>query len=147
MCNVQHIFVNAPFFPNGDTVSNVDFDHHGFKPIKRFCEMVNSLRVRHVSAQYRLPSSRRHLKFWAKLRRFVVRIHQQTCDHSLSSDMRTILSCNGLWNDSDQQYLAYVVSQWLERKGSSTPSFNRRASISSLDRTFVDVLCIDHFHL
>lgn len=84
---------------------------------------------------------------WAKLRRVVNRVHHHTWGHTSFPGMRTLLSRNGLWNEHVQHYIASTIAQCRDCKASSTPPPNRRVSISSLDKAFNDIVCIDHFYL
>lgn len=61
--------------------------------------------------------------------------------------MRTLHQRNKLWNDQTQSYLSNVMSNCSDCKASSTPPPNRRVLLSSLNREFNDVVCMDHMFL
>lgn len=58
--------------------------------------------------------------------------------------MRTLLERNKLWSLESQKYLAELIASCPDCNASSTPPPNRRVSISSMNREFNEVVCIDH---
>lgn len=84
---------------------------------------------------------------WPRLRRIIDRVHKHVCGHASFSYMRTLLLRNKLWTPKVQSYLVEKVTECTDCRASSTPPPNRRVSLSFLDRTFNEVVCIDHFFL
>ena len=147
-CDIQHINGNALLLPieSGDKISMIDVDFHSYIPFSRFKSMSVSPSMSCLSAASSAVE-KDSLDDWAKLKRVVDRVHKHVCGHAAFSDMRTLLVRNKLWNEHVQKYLTTIVTECSDCSKSSTPPPNRRVSLSSLDRNFNDVVCLDHFYL
>ncbi len=63
------------------------------------------------------------------------------------SDMKTLLERNNLWNHEVETYLNRIVNSCSNCARCYEPKQARKVSLSSLNRSFNDVSCIDNFHL
>ena len=69
------------------------------------------------------------------------------CGHAKLSDMQTLLERNNLWNHEGETYLNRIVNPCYNCARCYEPKKVRKVSLSSLNRSLIDVACIDHFHL
>ena len=84
---------------------------------------------------------------WPQLKRIVDRAHEHTCGHATFSDIRSLLSRNQLWTPAVEHYLSTVIDKCYNCITASAPMPSRRVAISSLNRSFNENVCIDHFYL
>lgn len=84
---------------------------------------------------------------WTETKRIVDKVHHHVCGHSPYSDMRTLLTKNGLWNSVTQHYLSNVVKSCKDCVESSTPPPSRKVSPATSNRKFNKVVAVDHFYL
>lgn len=83
---------------------------------------------------------------WPFLRRVIDDEHKIVCGHATFSDMRILLKRNKIWNPFCQKYLSDIVLN-CHCKASSTPPPSRCVSLSSQNREFNEVDCLDHLLL
>jgi len=125
----------------------VDNEPHSYLPLASFPIISQPTRVlagRSVSVQ---PSNAPLKQSWAETTRIVDKVHKHTCGHSTYGDIRTLLQRNGIWNDEVRQYLAESVERCPHCLASAQPQPNRKVALSTLNRSFTDVVCVDHFYL
>lgn len=84
---------------------------------------------------------------WPDIKAIIDRFHLHVCGHSDYSDMKTLLARNDLWNDNAQDYLKQIMSICRGCRSMTLPQPSRKVSLRSLDRTFNQVICIDHMYL
>ena len=61
--------------------------------------------------------------------------------------MKILLERNDLWNPEVAKYLSRTVDSCEKCARTYEPKQARKVSLSSLNRSFNDLVCIDHFHL
>ena len=76
---------------------------------------------------------------WKKVKNIVDKVHKHVCGHASLSDIQILLERNNMWNSE--------VRKYLSRSKTYEPKQTRKVSVSSLNRYFNDLVCIDHFHL
>ncbi len=148
--------IELPNFHPKDYISMFDHEHHSHVDLNRFISSEN-LRSSFPTSLICTNSSsvctakaigiNQQLTEWKDVRRIVDRVHHHVCDHAEFSDIRTLLQRIHLWNEQVQHYLSKVVGECSSCRTTSTPPPNRRVSISSLNKSFNDIVCIDHLFL
>lgn len=149
-CTIEHIRLNAFILPGetGDHILLVDVVFQSYLPFDCFKGIASQDSPRLsclCAASFAVEVST--LDNWAKLGRVIDRVHKHTCGHASYSDMQTSPTRNGLWNDQLQSYLPSLVRNCSNCKPFSAPPLNRRVSVSSPDRSFNNVICVDHSFL
>jgi len=86
-------------------------------------------------------------KIWSEIKAVVDKVHKHVCGHASYTDFELLLARNGLWNDAVASYVAQCVDQCTACRSTAPPQPNRKVSISSLSKSFNDIVCIDHFYL
>eukprot|EP00178_Gracilaria_changii_P015990 TRINITY_DN4502_c0_g1_i1.p1 TRINITY_DN4502_c0_g1~~TRINITY_DN4502_c0_g1_i1.p1 ORF type:complete len:217 (+),score=18.60 TRINITY_DN4502_c0_g1_i1:155-805(+) len=84
---------------------------------------------------------------WSELKKIVDKVHKHVCGHAVYSDIKILLQRNGLWNEGVNKYLALVLENCTHCSTTSLPKSARKVSLSSISRSFNDVVCIDHLFL
>lgn len=84
---------------------------------------------------------------WKEIKHIIDKIHKHVCGHSSLSDMKTLLKRNDLWNHEAKKYLIEVIDGCMNCSHTSEPRKSRKGSLSALDRSFNDLVCVDHLHL
>lgn len=84
---------------------------------------------------------------WPNLQNIVDRVHTHVCGHASLTDLKLLLQLNNIWNDSVADYLSTVLEKCPHCHAASLPLPARKVSLSSLSRTFNDVVCVDHLFL
>lgn len=69
------------------------------------------------------------------------------CGHATFTDYKLLLERNGFWNKTIASYLAKIVNRCTACRSTSVSQPNRKVSVSSLSKTFNEILYVDHLHL
>lgn len=83
---------------------------------------------------------------WSDLRRVVDKVHRHTCGLASFSDTRSFLQRNDMWSDDVQSYLADVIERCTPCIVSSALPPSRKVALGATNRSFSDVVLIDHFY-
>lgn len=84
---------------------------------------------------------------WKEAKRVIDRVHRHVCGHSTFSDMKLLLQRNDLWSEAIEKYLLKTIETCTNCKATSDPKPARKVSLSTLNRSFNDKICIDHMFL
>ena len=84
---------------------------------------------------------------WEELKKIVDKVYKHACGHLSLSDMKILLERNDLRTFEVAKYLNRVVDSCENCARTYEPKQARKVSLSSLNRSFNDLVCIDHFHL
>ena len=87
------------------------------------------------------------IKSWIELKRIVHRVHKHTCGHASYSDVRILLQRNNLWSQEVEHYLGDTMQKCIHCNKSASPTPARKVSLSSLTKSFNDLIFIDYFYL
>ena len=137
-----------------DYISMYDFDMHSHVKLERFNDIIeNSIKkigeeqTSNIESCQTLLASyvKNTLSNWSDVRRVMARVHKHVCGHASYADIKTLLERNNLWNEQSQLYVSYLIEECNSCKAVSPPHPNRRVSLSSLNRDFNDIVCLDHF--
>lgn len=84
---------------------------------------------------------------WRLIQRTIYQINKNVCGHSLFGYIVTLLERIELISEDDAKYLADVKSLCTKCQSTAKPKPSRIVSLSSLNRSFNDVVCMYHFFL
>ena len=154
-CNIIHIGQNVLQLPcgsnyNPDTISLHDHDMHCYIPYSSFSSGLKNNSISEdkaifcATAQLDCPTD---TLSWPKTRQLVDKVHKHVCGHSSFSDIKFLLQRNGIWNDSIQDHLSSVIEKCTSCKATALPKLERKVSLSSMNRSFNEFVCIDHMFL
>lgn len=147
--NIIHIGTNRLELP--DFVSLVDNKFHSFVPYKLFLpadiaiSKMSVNRIFCVTAQ--LSDETKTQSPWSEVKKVIDKVHTHVCGHSSYSDIKTLLERNQLWNVDAQKYLATVLEKCSSCATTHEPKASRKVSLSTLNREFNEIVCIDYLHL
>ena len=146
--DIIHSNGNCLKLKNGSIITLIDHDLHSYVPYSSFCtrDIDTATEKMLFCATASIPSS--HSKRpWAELKKIIDKVHTHVCGHASFSDMKVLLQRNGLWSDEVFRYLAHRVDTCSNCLHTAEPKIPRKVSLSSMSRSFNDVICIDHLHL
>lgn len=81
---------------------------------------------------------------WNEIKTIVDRVHRHVCGHSNYGDIKTLLERNNLLNDDVCEYIQQLISNCRGCRSTLLPKPARKVSLSSLNGSFNQVICIDH---
>lgn len=147
-CDIIHSNGNYLRMKNGSTITLHDHDMHSYVPYTAFCKtkLDYTAETMLFCATASIPSIQ-SARPWVELKHVIDKVHSHVCGHASFSDMKVLLQRNGLWSDEAMKYLARVIETCAGCSHTSDPQNARKVSIRSLNRSFNQVVCIDHLHL
>jgi len=154
-CDIQHIGGQFLNFPNGSKISLIERDMHSYIKYENFSTANSSkmtlkartgLCISFFCATAKFPAKASQ-KPWKEVKKIIDKVHKHVCGHASFSDIRTLLKRNELWNQEIEKYVVQVIDVCTNCSHTSQPSANRKVSLSSLSRSFNELVCIDHVHL
>ena len=74
-------------------------------------------------------------------------MHKHVCGHASLSDMKILLERNDLWSEEVEKCLSRVVDSCEKFVRTYEPKQARKFSLRSMNMSFNDLVCIDHFYL
>ena len=84
---------------------------------------------------------------WSEIKKIVDKVHKHVCGHASYTDIKTLLERNKLWNPAVHKYLSTTVERCPSCNVTAEPKQERQVSLSTLNRSLNDVVCIDHLFL
>ncbi len=123
-----HSFLPTRLFLNGQSGNGTCFH------IKLFCATA-------VAADSSKERSRQDLK------KIIDKVLKHVCGHAPLSDTKILLERNDLWSTEVEKYLHRIVDSSESCSKTHEPKKARKVSLSSLNRSFNELVSIDHFHL
>ena len=84
---------------------------------------------------------------WQTIKKTVDKVHKHVCGHAPYSDIKLLLVRNSFWNEHVQRYLTDVIENCTACRKTALPKGTRKVSLSSMSRSFNQVVCVDHFYL
>lgn len=75
------------------------------------------------------------------------KVHKHICAHADISDVKLLLQRNNLLSPDVEKYLTFVMSRCSGCRSTAKPQGSRKVSLSSLNRDFNEVVCVDHVFL
>lgn len=148
--DIVHVDGNLLSIPkphnNRITVSMIDHDLHSYIPFASFMRAAPSVLTANLSLSNALQS-KPQTKSWTELKHVIDKVHKHVCGHATFSDIGILLDRNDLWSDEVEHYLRSVVEECHHCKAACLPTPSRKVSLSSLSRSFNEVVCVDHFYL
>jgi len=157
-CNILHIGKNVLQLPDsssndspsGELITLADDGMHSFIPYELFFRSSDLIpheqQIVIYCATAQLERTNEALS-WPKTRKIIDKVHTHVCGHSSFSDIKVLLQRNDIWNESVQDYLAMILERCTSCKTTSLPKQTRKVSLSSLNRSFKDLVCVDHMYL
>lgn len=143
--NIEHLERNALAFVvdgNIDYISMVDHYFLSYIPLDCFIASRNS-----ESTLSCLSAVTTHDMPWKDVKKVIDKVHKHVCGHATLTDYKLLLERNGLWNETIASYIAKTMEECTACRCTSPPMPSRKVSISSLSKSFNEVLCVDHFNL
>ena len=86
-------------------------------------------------------------KPWQDIEKIIDKAHKRVCGLAKLSDMDVLLKRNNQWNYEIQNYLTHTLSSIVECAKTYMTKQARKISLNSLNRSFNELVCIDHFNL
>jgi len=154
-CNIEHIGGQYLKFPNGSKISLIDHDmhsyigyglFHAYRHKKPSMADTNAVIASFFCATAQFPTNASK-RPWNEVRRIVDKVHRHVCGHASFSDMKTLLKRNDLWNHEIKKYLIDKIEVCTNCAHTSEPRKMRKVSLSALNRSFNELVCVDHLHL
>lgn len=84
---------------------------------------------------------------WQTFKHTVDKVHQQVCVHSPYFDIKLLLIRSKFWNEEVERYLNKTVEKCAGCGHISRPQSTHKVPLSSLSRSFNELVFLDHFHL
>ena len=84
---------------------------------------------------------------WSELKKIIEKVHKHARGHANLSDIQTLLQRKNMWSLEVEKYLNRIISSCTDCAETYGPKKARKVSMSSVNRSFNKVVCIDHFHL
>ena len=84
---------------------------------------------------------------WSEIKKVIDKVHKYVCSHPSLSDMEALPKRNELWFNVFEKYLCRIVSSCTGCAKAYEPKQARQVSLSALNRSFNDLVCIHIFHL
>ena len=84
---------------------------------------------------------------WIEVKKIIDKVHKHVCGHARLNDMQILVERNAMWNPEVRKYLSRVIEPCIHCAKAYEPKQTRNVSLSSLNRFFNDLECIDHFNL
>lgn len=75
------------------------------------------------------------------------KVHSHVCGHSDFSDVKLLLERNKLLTPDVEKYLREIMNRCTACRSTAIPRTSRKVSLSSLNRNFNEVVCVDHIFL
>lgn len=131
-------------------ISLNDHSMHSYVPITAFLRACNqdletsSIRKDFVNAMMATPLKECS---WKTIKHIVDKVHRHVCGHSPYSDIKLLLIRNEFWNETVERYLSEIVEKCSGCRHMSLLVGTRKVSLSSMSRSFNELVCVDHFYL
>lgn len=127
----------------------MDHELHNYIPVERFQNTLPN------SAEFTVPACTgavpveqpRPVRLCSEIKRIIDRVRNHTCGLSSFSDMPALFQLSRLWNNEAHDDLTDVVQQCAHCLAASTPPLSKKAALATLNRSFNDLLFVEHFHL
>ena len=149
-CNIVHINENKLVLPDqNDYVTLQDVHYHTHIPYQSFITISkhdNTVTNKLFCATAEICNNLGR-RPWKEIRQVVDKVHKHVCGHSNYTDIKILLQRNSLWSNEVQKYLSNTLEHCPKCVATSEPLTTRKVSLSSLNREFNSVVCIDHLHL
>lgn len=84
---------------------------------------------------------------WKDMKKIADKVHRHVCGHCNFSDVKMLLQRNKLLTPEVEKYLLEVMKQCNACRSTAKPQVSRKVSLSSLHRSFTEVVCVDHLFL
>lgn len=81
---------------------------------------------------------------WQKHRAVADKIHKNICGHADISYLKLLIERNKLLSPDVEKYLTHIMSWFSGCRSTTEPQRSRNVSLSSMNRDFNEVLCVDH---
>lgn len=154
-CDIILIYGNFIRLPllNGssDTLPMSDFQDNSYLPLSCVLQPVTTsptpTQLTGFTAQIDVSSTATPPRPWSEGKRIVDRVHNNTCGHATYSDTKSLLYRNILWTPTVMKYLTEIINQCTDCIATSVPPPSQGVAISSINRSFNKVVCLDHIHL
>ena len=149
-CDIIHS--NGNFLKINDNmhIPLLNFDMHSYIPssifLKQETESHSIFQAKLFCATGTIHNST-YSRPWTELKKIIDKLHKHVCGHASLSDIQILLQCNNLLSTEIEKYLNRVVTSCSDCAKTHEPKQARKVSISSINRSFNKVVCIDHFHL
>ena len=131
-------------------VSLIDHDMHSYIPRSAFLSIYNPESLLSDSPPVVLSSMlAKPIEecSWQAIKHTIDKVHRHVCGHSPYSDIKLLLVRNNFWNDVVERHLKQIVEKCAGCRHTALPKATRKVSLSSLSRSFNELVCIDHFYL
>ena len=149
-CDIIHSNRNYLQLPNHIQIPITDVDFHSFLPHSIFLrgnqQNYSNFRTKLFCATCNIPTSEHKIP-WKDVKKIIGKVHKHVCGHATLSDVEVLLKRNNLWNDEIQIYSTRTPSSCIDCAKTYMPKQGRKVSLSSLNRSFNKLVCLDHFHL
>lgn len=94
-----------------------------------------------------LSPSASSIRSWSDVRVIFGRVHKRVCGHSQFDDMKILLNRNHLWSSEADDYLQKSVANFRVSCSTSLPQPSRKVSLSNVNQSFNEMICLDHMYL
>jgi len=153
LCDIIHQTANVLKLPPdpdtniSDTLKLIDQDFHSYLPWDIFCS--KSRKDMPIISTFYCASARIEGQndSWASIKKIVDKVHKHICGHSNYTDIKLLLERNSLWSSDAEKYLVGILNECSACDTTAMPKPARKVSLSSMSRSFNDVVCIDHLFL
>jgi len=153
LCDIIHQNENVLKLPpendtkKSDTIKMIDHGFHSYLPWDIFCS--EKTKEKPVTFKFFCATAQIEGKStsWAATKKIVDKVHKHICGHSNYTDIKLLLERNELWSIDVEKYLTGVLEKCSACKTTALPKPARKVSLSSMSRSFNDVVCIDHLFL
>lgn len=132
-----------------EALPQIDYNNHSHLPLSCFPKITKALRTiaSHTASLSSCSPSIISTHSWPEKVRIINKVHKHVCGHASYGDIKTLLQRNKLWDNDIQRYLAQLIEKCQHCRAASLPKPARKVTLATLNRSFYDVDCIDHFYL
>ena len=149
-CDIIRTHGNFLKHPSGLKIPTQNVDLHSYIPLGLFFyvqqQHIPCFRTKLFCAAAQIEESIEQ-RPWEELKKIVDKVHKHVCGHAKLSGIQILLERNQIWSAEVEKYLNRVIQSCENCARTHEPKQSRKLSLSSLNRSFNELVCTDHFHL
>ena len=84
---------------------------------------------------------------WSELRKMINKVFKLICGHASFSGIQILWNRNNMWTDEVEKVVYRGVNSCSDCAKISEPNRAQKVSLTWVNGSFNEVMCIDHFHL